>query len=338
MSFNPSATTVDDKATPAKTTVDQQVSAQGPAKTTVDAAPGPAQTTVDAAETEAQPYRRHNLPPGLASRYRLMDHLGGGGEAHVYRAVERDTGNEVAIKVFDREPRYAYPLGSPEHRRAFQHEHTVDIIERVAEAGVHFEIQEYCRLGTLERLMEDGPLDADTLKQVVSEVAAAIESMHPTVHGDIKPSNILIRTMKPLDLVLTDFGLTTDLGQRSRVTNTGQGTLAFRAPEGRTSLRPSCDWWAFGMTIAQVAAGRHPFQHADGTWVSDALIEEHLATKPVPTEQITDSRVRTLVRGLLVRDYEKRWDYRQIREWLAGGNPEVADDTRLFIKVSGRGV
>ncbi len=327
MSFNPSVTSVDGNVTPARTTVDQTASAQGPAKTTIDSVSGPVRTTVDIAETEPQPYRRHNLPPGLASQYRLMDHLGGGGEAHVYRAVERDTGNEVAIKVFDREPRYAYPLGSPEHQRAFQHEHTVDIIDRVEEAGVHFEIQEYCRFGTLERLMEDGPLDAAILKQVISEVSEAIASMHPTVHGDIKPSNILIRTMNPLDLVLTDFGLTTDLGQRSRVTNTGQGTLAYLAPEGRTSLRPSCDWWAFGMTIAQLAAGRHPFQHTDGTWVSDPLIEEQLATKPVPTEQITDVRVRTLVRGLLVRDYEKRWGYQQVQEWLLGGSPEIVDDT-----------
>ena len=327
MSFNPSATTVNGKATPARTTVDQPASAQGPAKTTVDSSAGPVQTTLDAPEIEPQPYRRHNLPPGLASRYRLMDHLGGGGEAHVYRAVERDTGDEVAIKVFDREPRYAYPLGSPQHERAFKHDHTVDIIERVEEAGVHFEIQEYCRFGTLERLMEDGPLDAATLKQVIAEVSEAIASMRPTVHGDIKPSNILIRTVKPLDLVLTDFGLTTDLGQRSRVTNTGQGTLAYLAPEGRTSLRPSCEWWAFGMTIAQLAAGRHPFQHTDGTWVSDPLIEEHLATKPVPTEQVTDVRVRTLVRGLLIRDYEKRWGYRQVQEWLRGGNPKIVDDT-----------
>lgn len=297
-----------------------------------DDAPGtPAATTLDAAAS----FIPTVLPPGMASRYRLVRALGGGGEAVVYLAERLHDSEGVAVKVFRQDfvPSYVYPLESSEHVKAFPPEHAVRIFERVEEFGHHYEIMEYCPHGTLGELLASDDWDEALLPAVVSEVSRALSAMYPTVHGDIKPSNILIRTMVPLDLVLTDFGLTKDLQGRSHVTNVGKGSLAYLAPEATIALRPESDWWALGMTLAELAMRRHPYQVSsvarDGIerWLSENTIREQLSTRPVPVDDVEDADLRKLVRGLLVRDPMLRWGSREVAAWIAGKSPELPEET-----------
>lgn len=297
--------------------------------------PAPATRAEDGNGTGAAPsdsttgYLPFVLPPALHARYTLVRELGRGGEATVWLADEIDGTGQVAIKVFAAEPRYEVALESPEYRRSFRPEHTVRIYERGTDHGVFFEVMEYCSAGTLDDLVrsQDGGWPASFIRAVAAEVGSALHSMHPVVHGDVKPSNILIRTRQPLDLVLTDFGLTVNLGERSYRTNTGRGSIAYTAPGGMDAVRASGDWWGLGMTLLDLALGRNVFQHDDGRWVSDHVISESLATRPVPLEGVGDAGVRLVIRGLLVRDPALRWTWRQVEEWLEGGQPHVPSDS-----------
>lgn len=70
------------------------------------------------------------------------------------------------------------------------------------------------------------------------------------LHGDVKPENVLVRrASNPFDLVYTDFGLSVQLLNRSRVSANGRGTPAYSAPGAlhRTSLQ--ADWWSLGMIV-----------------------------------------------------------------------------------------
>lgn len=280
-------------------------------------------------------YIADRLPPGLASRFELIEQVGAGGEARVYRAIRAADGREVAVKVFGPgiTPRYLFPLDSPQHRRAFNSAHTVQVLERASEDGCHVEVMEYCSYGTLAGFVNSRGLQGRLLHEVIEQAARAIISMHPVVHGDIKPSNILIRRLEPLRLVLSDFGLSTDLGDRSRVTNVGLGSRVYMAPEASGSLRPSGDWWALGISIVELATGRHPMLGRDGGWPGAAELAAMLAA-PIDLSGITDRRVRLLLRGLLVTDHRLRWGDAEVARWLAGGSPGVPTAPTAVLPVS----
>ena len=218
---DPVRTTLDVPGEPAHTTLDPGTREE-PRSTTLDPVPGgPARTTLDPGTTAPASRVDHRLQPGMALDYELRERLGGGGEATVYRALDRRHDREVAIKIYHVVPHYAFEIGDEKHKQHFRHEHTVDLYERREENALHIEVMELCPLGTLETLAGGEPMSSEMLHKVVREVSEAIESMHPMYHGDVKPQNILVRSREPLDLVLTDFGLARDMEGRDRITSLG---------------------------------------------------------------------------------------------------------------------
>lgn len=83
------------------------------------------------------------------------------------------------------------------------------------------------------------------------------------VHGDIKPSNLLLKLEKPIALKLTDFALAQYRGDRQQPLaprQLGLGTWAYLAPERRADCDPTrsdmrCDWWSAGVVLRELLAG-----------------------------------------------------------------------------------
>lgn len=307
-------------------------------RTRLDAAPmlTPA-TRVDEAGQDPE-YRRENLPPGLAARLRMGREIGRGAEASVWLCTDAD-GNEHAVKLFRHPPRYTTDFGSDEYRAHFRPECAVQIVERDVDHGVHYEVMEYCRFGTLDGLLErnGGFGTHKRAVEILWQLARALHGMQrpeagrTLVHGDVKPKNILVRAEIPLDLVLTDFGLTVDIGDRSKLTGRGEGTLAYMAPGAVQYLAPESDWWSVGMVMFQVLVGRGYFQREDGGWVDDRTIERELTIRDVSLAALDGVALRTadrerwrmLLAGLLTRDPELRWGMALVSEWHSGGSPPV---------------
>lgn len=332
----PARTTLDSPsgpAAPAPTVLDPRAQITAPAPTSPDPRAQPVPTKLDNPAGTGTPggtplpagYFRINLPQGLAQRFELVELLGTGTEAEVWRVRERTTGADFAYKSFFHEPRFTIELNSDRYRKHFRPEHTVVVYERGQEAGQHYELMEYCAGGTLAATVGTAWTPA-RLREVVGELGAALHSMHPVVHGDVKPTNVLIRTEDPLDLVMTDFGLTIDLDQRSHVPGGGRGTIAYLAPGAGATVRTSGDWWSMGITILELLLGRNVFQAPDGSWLPTHVIDEHNATRPVPLDEVGDERFRLLLRGLLQRNPDQRWRWAEVDAWLRGESPEVADD------------
>jgi serine/threonine protein kinase len=264
------------------------------------------------------------LPPELSERFVVVEELAAGAEADVVLANEAGSGRTLVIKLYRRG---VVPDEEAVGRlAAADPAHVVQVEDRGWAGGCWFEVLEYCRYGSLRTLMTDGPVPS--IVDVVRETGSALRHVHGLglVHRDLKPENILIRTVTPLDVVLGDFGLVRAVDASVRWTK-AWGTPAYSPPEfegGEVSA--AWDWWSFGMIVAELAGGRHPFQLPDGSMMSDQQIRSALAQRAVDLSAVTDARARLLCQGLLTRDRRHRWGYEQVNEWLAGRSPKVVAD------------
>lgn len=261
------------------------------------------------------------LPTGhnFIGEYEIIEQLRAiSGEADIYK-VKKD--NEIFILKLYRygiEPKKGLleefvkiSQSAPEH------------IIRIYKVGYsnddkrYYEIQEYAPFQSLDSwLGEKGKLEDSASRGILRQLNQAIHFLHTyIIHRDIKPSNILIRSIKPLDIVLTDFGISSILDPKSSMIFTPQrGTTMYLAPESISNIiTKAVDYWAVGLIIIEIITGKHPFEGFE-----ENHIKNHLITKPVPIPEDIDSEWKDLIKGLLTRDHEKRWRYDEIVRWVKG--------------------
>src|SRR5688572_1573558 len=160
-------------------------------------------------------------------RYRVLNHLGGGGSAEVYLAEDTLMRRKVALKVlrrpeaddreirhFDRELRCASMLNHP---------NIVTVLDVGHEEDVHYIASEYVEGESLRQRMHRGALSTIEVLDVAIGVAHALVAAHESwiVHRDIKPENIMLRRDRGVKVL--DFGVATLAGG-------GDGTDPLRRP------------------------------------------------------------------------------------------------------------
>ena len=187
----------------------------------------------------------------------------------------------------------------------------------------YFEIMEYVQFGSLRDLIpylheQPDNLLKEMTERIVLELSEAINALHSEgiVHRDLKPSNVLVRSLEPLNLILTDFGISLQMNTDvSKIyASSFKGTPAYIAPEEISNyFGKEIDWWHLGIIVYELLLGKNPFA---GT--SEQVIVHRLVTRGVEIPQEIDERYETLLKGLLTRDRKKRWGYEQVRLWLMG--------------------
>ncbi|MEU4220402.1 protein kinase domain-containing protein [Actinoplanes sp. NPDC026623] len=310
--------------------------------TTRDGAPA---TTYDARVPRGRvapdrPYLRVNIPPALAERFDVDRELGSGGEADVLLVTDRLSREQRVVRLYRRQD---IPLETEKLDRLCRadRKHLVGLLEYGKGEGYIWEILEYAAEGSLEELTKrrPGAWSPDQVLQVFDQLAPAIAYANSLgmVHRDIKPGNILIRSLQPLDLVLADFGLTKFLAATRHMGTTSR-TSAYAPPEaisGQASR--SWDWWSLGIVMVEMLTGLNPFQRPDGTWQTDAMILSELTTHDIDLAGVADARWQLLCRGLLTRAPEQRWGAEQTEMWRRGETPEVAEPARPKARKAGGG-
>ena len=228
----------------------------------------------------------------VLSRYTLGDLLGEGGTARVFRATDKSTGEECALKVlkeelagqraalaqFVREAQLLVDIDSPYIVKG----------KRVAKEGSVF----FCAMEIvageclLDRLDRDGPLDEQVALNVVVQVARALEYLHGRglVHRDVKPGNILLAESGRA--VLIDLGFAAGKeSQGEQEAETTAGTVHYIAPEqARGQVDARADIYALGATLYHLVTGAPPFT---GTSSEDVLRKQVL-------EALSGERIRTM--------------------------------------------
>ncbi|MET0792534.1 MAG: protein kinase, partial [Polyangiaceae bacterium] len=235
------------------------------------------------------------LDPGLviAGDFEVLELLSEGGMGQVYRARQRSTQAERALKVMH--PRWQERLAFRERfeREArlsalIESEHVVKVLAYGVEpvGGAPWIVMEYLRGVTLEQHVRKGPAatlrlqTTELLRQLFHGVAAAHREQ--IVHRDLKPSNVFIADSGRADLPFTvkvlDFGIAKQLSDSAAATEP-LGTRAWMAPEQSDAaavLTASVDVWALGLLVFWYLTGRSYFLHAEGD-AAHLAFETHFA-------------------------------------------------------------
>jgi serine/threonine-protein kinase len=201
--------------------------------------------------------------------YQLVDQLGLGGMALVFKAYHPKLDRFVAIKVlhqaftddsnflarFQREARVVAQLDHP---------NIVPIYDYSEYEGRPYLVMKFIEGETLKARLERGPLTSLEVMQIVNKIGAALSyaHAHKVLHRDIKPSNVLLS--KDGQIYLADFGLAR-IAQSSGVSLTSDrfvGTPQYIPPEqamSKSDLDARTGIYSFGVMLYEMLVGRVPF-------------------------------------------------------------------------------
>ncbi len=260
-----------------------------------------------------------SLPGTLQARFRIVRALPAtGAEAELLIVQALSGGAEAVAKIYRHGIHPNREIGERIARIA--PEHRVEVFESGLADGFTFELMEFCRAGSLRDLLARQAPSADGLREIIGELATAISAVHQAglIHRDLKPENVLVRSSKPLDLVLTDFSIASLHNATLRFTGVAR-TLAYGAPETLSGvIDQKADWWSLGMMLLEITLGAHPF-----AGLSDAVILHQLTTRSINLSAVSDADLQKLLHGLLLRDPKNRWGAEEITRWLAR-DPQLA--------------
>ncbi len=239
--------------------------------------------------------------------YEILEPLGEGGMASVYKAFQAGVDRQVALKVLPRQlasdPTFVARFRQEARVLAqLQHPHIPPIHDFGEEGGYTYLVMPFIEGGTLVSLMNGRPLPLTVVRRIISQIGDALDYAHSTglVHRDVKPSNILID--KRGNCLLTDFGISKLVASSSRITTTGgtTGTPAYMSPEQGLGHRIDgrSDQYSLGVILYELVTGRPPYD-AD---TPIAVVIKHIYDPLKPPRELNpelpENVERVIVRAL----------------------------------------
>ncbi len=284
----------------------------------------------------------------LGNRYEILDRVGTGGMASVYKAKDHRLNRVVAIKILDSQfgddKDFIRKFNiEAQSAAAFVHPNIVSIYDVGDEKDLHFIVMEYVDGETLKKyIASKGYLDAEQIVSLSIQIASGIKAAHDnkTIHRDIKPQNILIladgKTAK-----VTDFGIA-KTSNTSTVQQITMGSVHYLSPEqarsGYTDERS--DIYSLGITMYEMATGTVPFDGENNVVI--ALM--HLEDDPIPPRKLQPTIPESLEK-IILKCIRKRKDdrYQSMEDLIEdlqkvfSDKPEtyIADD--IIVGESGQG-
>jgi hypothetical protein len=201
-------------------------------------------------------------------QYEIVERLGGGGMAVVYRAVQQPLGREVALKALSSElfqdDGFVKRFETEAKTLAkLDHPNILPIYDFEVIDGNAFLTMPLIRGGTLRDVLNRGTLDPLTAWRYLREIGDGLQHAHDAgiVHRDLKPTNVLIHTDGRA--MLADFGLARGAGQPTHLTTIGLaiGTPGYMAPEQVMGhdVDKRADIYAMGVLTFEMLTGRLPY-------------------------------------------------------------------------------
>ncbi len=243
--------------------------------------------------------------------YRIIEQLGQGGMATVYKAYHASLDRYVALKVlhpafhqdqtftarFQREARVVARL---------EHPNIVPIYDYSEHETRPYLVMKYIEGDTLKARFSAGPLSSAEIEKVVTSVGSALAYAHKQGiwHRDIKPSNVLLATDGVM--YLADFGLAriAQAGESTLSSDSIMGTPQYISPEqamGSKDLDAGTDIYSFGVMLYEMVVGQVPFS-ADTPF---SIIHDHIYT-PLPLPMDINPKVPEPVQRVLLKALAKQ--------------------------------
>ena len=249
-------------------------------------------------------------PGEIVGPYRIVEQLGRGGVATVYKAYHASLDRHVALKVlnpafnedrgfiqrFEQEARLVARLGHP---------NIVPVYDFADHNGRPYLVMKYIEGETLKERMSRGSLSHAEIAAVVSLMGAALSYAHHQgiLHLDIKPSNVLLGTDG--GIYLADFGLAhiAHEAEHALPSDSVMGTPQYISPEqamGIADLDEGTDIYSFGVMLYEMVVGCVPFDSDSG----HSILYDHIYT-PLPRPRAMNPRVPERVERVIVKALAK---------------------------------
>ena len=212
--------------------------------------------------------------------YQIVEQIGRGGMAVVYRAFDSRLDRSVALKILAPElardaafrQRFLREMRSA---AAVDHPHIVPVFDAGdAEGHLYIAMRYVSGLDMRTLLDRERTLPAVRTAHIVTQVASALDEAHShgLVHRDVKPGNMLLGRVagsgQPDHVYLSDFGLSKQSLSQVSITSTGEflGTLDYMAPEQIESRQVDgrADQYSLACTAYEMLAGEPPFRREQG--------------------------------------------------------------------------
>lgn len=264
-----------------------------------------------------------NLQGKKLGTYEIHERLGQGGMGVVHRALDTRLNRQVAVKVLSA-AMAADPHARERLRRealsaaSLDHPYVCKIFEIGEETGILYLVMEFVSGETLHRRMHREKMALPDVLRVSQEVAEALEEAHARrlMHRDLKPANIILTTQGHVKVM--DFGLAKQMSDglldNGETLSAGAGQLTapgaiigtpdYMSPEqvsGR-ELNAQSDQFSFGVVLAEMLSGSHPFRRATTMETLSAILRD----SPDIRGDMPQS-LRVVVRRMLARDPEERF-------------------------------
>lgn len=267
----------------------------------------------------------------LVGRYEILEEIGKGGMANVYKGQDHFLNRYVAIKVLKEELRDDKEFVSRFNTEAqaaarITNPHVVSVYDAGFENGLYYIVMEYVEGITLkEYIAEHKSIPWKTAAEFAAQICDGLDAAHKqsVIHRDIKPQNIIITADNVLKV--TDFGIARAATQGTITdTNSTIGTVHYLSPEqargGFTNQRT--DIYSLGVVLYEMLTGRLPFN--DSTAVAIAI--KHIQEKPI-LPRILNSDIPESVERIVMRAMNKEQDLRyETAEDLLNDLRAVIDD------------
>jgi serine/threonine protein kinase len=247
--------------------------------------------------------------------YRIIEQLGQGGMATVFKAYHASLDRYVAIKAlhpaFNQDPNFEARFQREARVVAkLDHPHIVPIYDYAEHEKRPYLVMKFIEGDTLKARLDKGPLVSEDIARIVDAVGSALSYAHRqgVLHRDIKPSNVLVT--KDGQMYLADFGLAriAQSGESTLSSDMIMGTPQYISPEqamGIKELDERTDLYSFGVMLYEMVVGKVPF-NADTPF---SVIHDHIYS-PLPLPHTVNPSVPESVERVLLKALAKERDDR----------------------------
>ena len=227
----------------------------------------------------------------LSKKFELLDEIGKGGMAVVYKALQKNLERVVALKILPQQFVHDQEFLEYFHREAraaavLSHPNIVTIFDEGCENGIHYISMEFLDGIDLHNFIKgQGKLSVEQTVKIIAQIADALDYAHKKgiIHRDVKSGNIIITTSGRA--VLTDFGIARAfMSSKSAMSGSIIGTPEYMSPEQANGqfLDGRSDLFSLGIVLYECLAGEVPFKADNPIGVIYKIIN----SEPVPIEKI----------------------------------------------------